>query len=58
MLTVKLSKNPCVFCGKLEDTALAKSKEHDFSGVVCSKHLFDLLRKWEQSNDHDDTRSV
>ncbi len=58
MLTVKLSTSPCVFCGTLEDTALAKEKDHDFSGVVCAQHLFELLRKWDESFDHDDPRSI
>lgn len=46
MLNVKLSDKPCVFCGAKTDTAVVKSKEHDFQGVVCGKHLFDVLRKW------------
>jgi hypothetical protein len=52
MVSVKLSDKMCVFCGAKENTALAKSKEHDFQGVVCGKHLFELLRKWEHSESH------
>ncbi len=48
MLTVKLSDKPCVFCGAKTDTAVAKSKEQAFQGVVCAKHLFEILKKWEK----------
>jgi hypothetical protein len=50
MLTVKLSDRPCVFCGAKTDTAVAKSKEHDFQAVICGRHLFEILKKWEQSD--------
>jgi hypothetical protein len=50
MVNVKLSDKPCVFCGAKENTALAKSKGQDFQAVVCGKHLFEILRKWEHSD--------
>jgi hypothetical protein len=50
MLTVKLADRPCLFCGAKDDTVLAKSKEEDFQGVVCPKHMIALLKKWEGPN--------
>jgi|HubBroStandDraft_1064217.scaffolds.fasta_scaffold5779482_1 hypothetical protein len=47
MLTVKLSDKGCLFCSKTP-TVQAKSKEHDFQGVVCPEHMIALLKKWEQ----------
>ena len=46
MLNVKMSEKPCVFCGSKEETVAAKSKEQDFQGVVCTKHMMALLRRW------------
>ena len=50
MLTVKLSDKPCLLCGVKEDTVSAKSKEQDFQGVVCPKHMLALMKKWEGQN--------
>ncbi|MFO0818458.1 MAG: hypothetical protein U1A77_10990 [Pirellulales bacterium] len=49
MLSVKLSDKPCLFCGAKDDTIFTKSKEQDFSGNVCSKHLIGLLKRWEEA---------
>jgi len=49
MLNVKLTDKPCLFCGVREDTVFAKCKEHEFTGVVCPKHMIALLKKWETS---------
>jgi hypothetical protein len=48
MYSVKLSDKTCLFCGKSGDTAVVKSKEHDAQVVVCSDHLFALLKKWDK----------
>lgn len=48
MMTVKLSNKPCLFCAKSGATVQAKSKEHDFQGVVCPEHMMTLLKKWEE----------
>jgi phosphoribosyl-dephospho-CoA transferase len=48
MMTVKLSAKPCLFCGKSAGTLQAKSKEHDFQGVVCGDHMMALLKKWDE----------
>jgi hypothetical protein len=50
MVNVKLSEKPCVFCGAKEETVSAKSKDQDFQGVVCLKHLHALMKKWEGRN--------
>ena len=50
MLNVKMSEKPCVFCGSKEETVAAKSKEQDFQGVVCLKHMHALMKKWEASH--------
>lgn len=48
MLNVKLSDKPCVFCGKTGAAVHAKSKEHDFQGVVCTDHMLALMKRWEK----------
>lgn len=48
MLQVKLSEKPCLFCGKLGQSLQAKSKEHDFQGIICPEHLIIILKKWEK----------
>ena len=50
MLNVKVSEKPCVFCGTKDETVFAKSKEHDFQGVACLKHLYALMKKWEANH--------
>lgn len=52
MLQVKLSDKACLFCGKNGQTVHAKSKEHDFQGVVCAEHLIAILKKWEKEESH------
>lgn len=47
MLTVTLSDKPCVICNSKENTVLAKCKEQDFQGIICTTHLISLLKKWE-----------
>lgn len=49
MMTIKLSDKNCLICGSKEHTLVARDKKHDFQGVVCSTHLFALLKKWEQA---------
>ena len=49
MLNVKLSEKGCVFCGKKDETVAAKSKEHDFQGVVCTTHMMALLKRWAKA---------
>ncbi len=50
MLQVKLSDKGCLFCGKTTATVQAKSKEHDFQGVVCPEHMIAVLKKFEQAD--------
>jgi len=50
MLNVKLSDKPCLFCSKNGSTVQAKSKEHEFFGIVCPDHLIALLKKWEKED--------
>jgi len=47
MLTVTLSEKPCLICNTKENTVMAKCKEQDFQGTICTTHLIGLLRKWE-----------
>ena len=51
MLNVKLSTKACVFCGKNGSAVQAKSKEHDFQGIVCTEHMIALLKRWEKGGD-------
>lgn len=51
MLTVKLAEKPCLFCGAKEETVMAKSKEHEFTGIVCPKHMIALMKKWEGTSE-------
>lgn len=50
MLQVKLSDRACLFCNKTGQTVQAKSKEHDFQGVVCPEHMIAVLKKWEKED--------
>ena len=51
MLNVKLSTKACVFCGKNGSTVHAKSKDHDFQGVVCTEHMIALLKRWDRKEE-------
>jgi hypothetical protein len=41
--TVTLSEKPCFFCKGTEKTLLVKLKDGTFQGVVCDKHLWQVL---------------
>ncbi|QDT46141.1 hypothetical protein Pan258_01580 [Symmachiella dynata] len=50
MYTIKTSDNQCFLCTET-DTVEAKAKDKTFAGVVCWKHLQQLVKRNETSSD-------
>ncbi|MGD9723592.1 MAG: hypothetical protein AB7O59_19820 [Pirellulales bacterium] len=53
--TVKVSEQPCFFCGKTEKTSEMKLKNKRFAGIVCVEHYYQVLLKGEESNGNEKT---
>ena len=48
---IELSKIGCLICGAKEHTVKTKVKDIEFAGVLCVKHLLEILRRNDSSRD-------
>lgn len=50
MLTLKPSDKPCFLCGSTEDTGEVRMKDRSFQGILCKRHVFEVMSKKKKEN--------